>query len=59
MVFTQNSRVDSLKLELKNDESRDTITILLAAPKAVEYYPYIGMTHHNACFLLTDETDLK
>lgn len=34
-------------------------TILLAAPKAADYYPHIGMTKHNACFLLTDENDLK
>ena len=34
-------------------------TILLSAPKAVDYYPHIGMTKHNACFLLNDENDLK
>jgi len=30
--------------------------ILLAAPKAVDYYPHIGMKKHNACFLLKKET---
>ena len=33
--------------------------ILLSAPKAVDYYPHIGMTKHNACFLLNNEQDLK
>ncbi len=30
--------------------------ILLAAPKAVAYYPHIGMKKHEACFLLKNET---
>ena len=33
--------------------------ILLAAPKAVDYYPHIGMTHHKACFTLNNLNDLK
>jgi predicted N-acetyltransferase YhbS len=42
----------------KKETSKATI-ILLAAPKAVDYYPHIGMTKHNACFLLTDVNELK
>lgn len=26
--------------------------ILLAAPAAVDYYPHIGMTQHNSCWML-------
>lgn len=30
---------------------RDTTLILLAAPKAVTYYPHIGMRKHDACYV--------
>lgn len=30
------------------------LLILLAAPKAVDYYPKIGMTRHEHCYLLRD-----
>ncbi|MFD0793921.1 GNAT family N-acetyltransferase [Mucilaginibacter litoreus] len=33
--------------------------ILLAAPKAVGYYPKTGMTNFTHCFLLDDINDLK
>ncbi|HQV01203.1 MAG TPA: GNAT family N-acetyltransferase [Bacteroidia bacterium] len=33
--------------------------ILLAAPKAVNYYPKIGMVHHNHCYILDDINTLK
>lgn len=33
--------------------------ILLSAPAAVEYYPKIGMTKHNHCYLLSDVSELK
>lgn len=33
--------------------------ILLAAPAAIEYYPKIGMTKHNHCYLLNDINELK
>ena len=29
---------------------RQTTLILLSAPAAVDYYPHIGMTRHDACF---------
>ncbi len=31
---------------------RSTTLILLAAPKAVTYYPHIGMRKHDACYVL-------
>jgi GNAT superfamily N-acetyltransferase len=33
--------------------------ILLAAPAAVDYYPRIGMTRHQHCFVLDDAEDLR
>jgi len=33
--------------------------ILLSAPKAVDYYPKIGMKHHEQCFVLDDVNNLK
>ena len=33
--------------------------ILLSAPKAVNYYPKIGMTKWEQCFVLDDVNDLK
>ncbi|RXP56144.1 GNAT family N-acetyltransferase [Lutibacter sp. HS1-25] len=42
----------------KNQTPNATL-ILLAAPKAVDYYPHIGMKNHNACFLLKDKNHLK
>ncbi|MBY0481202.1 MAG: GNAT family N-acetyltransferase [Chitinophagaceae bacterium] len=33
--------------------------ILLAAPKAVGYYPKIGMTKHEHCYFLDDVNELK
>lgn len=32
--------------------------ILLSAPAAIDYYPGIGMTKHNYCFLLNDISEL-
>ena len=46
-------------IRLTKKESPKATIILLAAPKAIDYYPHIGMTKNNACFLLTDENDLK
>ncbi len=33
--------------------------ILLSAPKAVNYYPKIGMTRHEQCFVLDNVNNLK
>ena len=33
--------------------------ILLSAPKAVDYYPKIGMTKWDHCYVLNDVNDLK
>lgn len=33
--------------------------ILLSAPQATTYYPRIGMTHFEQCYVLDDVTDLQ
>lgn len=33
--------------------------ILLAAPKAVDYYPHIGMTRHEFCYILDRIEDIR
>ncbi|MDV7104661.1 GNAT family N-acetyltransferase [Vibrio sp. TH_r3] len=32
--------------------------ILLSAPQATEYYPKIGFTQHNSCWLMSDVSEL-
>lgn len=34
-----------------------TTLILLAAPKAREYYPHIGMTYHDSCWIIPRNPD--
>ena len=34
------------------------LLILLSAPKAIDYYPKIGMTRHEHCFILRNEEEL-
>ena len=36
----------------------EALLILLSAPAAVNYYPKIGMSRHDHCFLLMQESDL-
>ena len=31
---------------------RQTLLVLLAAPKARDYYPHIGMTGHDSCWMI-------
>ena len=40
-------------------ESGEAKIILLSAPAAINYYPKIGMTKHNHCYLLNDINELK
>lgn len=42
----------------KNHSSKAKL-ILLSAPKAVHYYPKIGMTQWEQCYVLDDVNDLK
>lgn len=36
----------------------NALLILLAAPKAIDYYPGIGMTRHEHCYILRDVVEL-
>ncbi len=55
----QRQGIGKKLIRLTKKQTPKATTILLSAPKAVEYYPRIGMEKHNACFLLKDEADLK
>ncbi len=55
----QKKGVGKELIRLTKKETPNATVILLAAPKAVDYYPHIGMSKHNACFLLNNEKDLK
>ena len=46
-------------IRLTKQISEPAKLILLSAPAAIEYYPKIGMTKHNYCFVLDDVTLLK
>jgi GNAT superfamily N-acetyltransferase len=41
------------------DAVPEAILILLSAPKAMDYYPGIGMTRHEGAFILKDVGELK
>ena len=46
-------------IRLTKQISEPAKLILLSAPAAIDYYPKIGMTKHNFCFVLDDVTLLK
>jgi GNAT superfamily N-acetyltransferase len=37
----------------------ETLLLLLAAPKAMDYYPAIGMTRHEGAFILREVSEIK
>jgi len=44
------------QIKLKTPKAK---LILLAAPKAINYYPKIGMTRHDNCYFLDNIEELK
>ncbi|MCY7349666.1 MAG: GNAT family N-acetyltransferase [Cytophagaceae bacterium] len=49
----QHQGIGKKLVELTHEASGpQTTLILLAAPKAVDYYPKIGMERHEACYVL-------
>ncbi|MBB6110010.1 Predicted N-acetyltransferase YhbS [Mucilaginibacter lappiensis] len=46
-------------IRLTKKETPQAKLILLAAPKAINYYPRIGMSQWEHCFVLDDEKALK
>lgn len=46
-------------IRLTKQETPKATLILLAAPEAEDYYPHIGMTKTDVCYLLKDLNKLK
>lgn len=46
-------------IRLTKKESPKAKLILLAAPKAINYYPKVGMTQWEQCYVLDNISDLK
>jgi len=46
-------------IRLTKEETPKANLILLSAPNAANYYPHIGMSQHQACFVLNDIKNLK
>ncbi len=57
-VEYQHQGIGKELIRLTKEATPQATTILLSAPKAVEYYPHIGMTKHDACFFVKDIKDL-
>jgi len=55
----QKQGIGKRLIEETKKQSPQATLILLSAPVAVDYYPKIGMTKHNHCFILTDINDLR
>ncbi len=55
----QKQGIGKKLIEETKKQAPQATLILLSAPAAVDYYPKIGMTKHNHCFLLTDIKNLK
>ncbi len=46
-------------IRLTKEQTPKALLILLSAPKAVDYYPHLGMEKHEGCFILKDVNDLN
>ena len=46
-------------IRLVKEAVPETMVLLLAAPKAMEYYPAIGMKRHEGAFVLREVSDLR
>jgi predicted N-acetyltransferase YhbS len=55
----QKKGIGKRLIEETKKASPQAMLILLSAPAAVFYYPKIGMTKHNHCFILRDLGELK
>ena len=59
MLNIKKKGVGKELIHLTKKEAPNATVILLAAPEAIDYYPHIGMSKNNTCFLLNNEEDLK
>jgi len=55
----QHQGIGKELIQLTKEATPKATTILLSAPKAVGYYPHIGMTKHEACFIVKGVNDLS
>jgi predicted N-acetyltransferase YhbS len=55
----QHQGIGKALIRLTKENAPQATLILLSAPKALEYYPRIGMTQFGDCFLLRDINNLK
>lgn len=55
----QKQGIGKKLIRLTKRETPKATLILLAAPEAADYYPHIGMTRIDVCFLLKDLNDVK
>ncbi len=55
----QKSGIGKMLIRLTKLEAPTAKLILLSAPKAVEYYPKIGMKKWEQCYVLDNISDLK
>lgn len=58
-VRFQKQGIGKELIRLTKLETPKAKLVLLAAPKAVRYYPKIGMTRHEHCYFLNDVNELK
>ncbi|MBB6126724.1 GNAT family N-acetyltransferase [Mucilaginibacter lappiensis] len=56
---SQKQGIGKELIRLTKKETPQAKLILLAAPKAINYYPRIGMSQWEHCFVLDDEKALK
>ena len=55
----QKKGIGKRLIEETKKAASEAVLILLSAPAAVDYYPKIGMTKHDHCFILSDLGELK
>lgn len=55
----QKKGIGKKLIEETKKKTPQATLILLSAPAAVDYYPKIGMTKHNHCYILSDVKNLK
>ncbi len=55
----QHQGIGKELIRLTKLEAPEAKLILLAAPSAIDYYPKIGMTRHDHCYILDEVKNLK
>jgi GNAT superfamily N-acetyltransferase len=58
-VSHQRQGIGKELIERVRKAAPDALLILLSAPKAVDYYPHIGLTRHPSAWILRPEDTLR